>query len=81
MPLVQAAVGATRELFGVAELVASSTDANVPMQLGIPAITLGGGGGGGKVHTVDEWYRNVRGPEGIARALLTLLALDRMLAD
>ncbi len=33
------------------------------------------------VHTVDEWYRNVRGPEGIARALLTLLALDRMLAD
>ncbi len=77
-PLVQAATGATRQLFGAAELMASSTDANVPMHLGIPAITLGAGGEAGQAHTVEEWYRNVRGPEGIARALLTLLVLDRM---
>jgi acetylornithine deacetylase/succinyl-diaminopimelate desuccinylase-like protein len=78
-PLVQAASGATRQLSGVAELVASSTDANVPMHLGIPAITLGGGGEAGQAHTIQEWFRNVRGPEGIARALLTLLVLDRLM--
>ncbi len=77
-PLVRAAAGATRELSGEPELVASSTDANVPMHLGIPAITLGAGGEAGLAHTIEEWYRNVRGPEGIARALLTLLVLDRM---
>jgi len=78
-PLVQAASLATRELSGGIELVASSTDANVPMHLGIPAITLGAGGEAGQAHTIEEWYRNVRGPEGIARALLTLLVLDRLM--
>jgi hypothetical protein len=33
----------------------SSTDANVPMSLGIPAITLGRGGPGGRQHSPDEW--------------------------
>jgi acetylornithine deacetylase/succinyl-diaminopimelate desuccinylase-like protein len=78
-PLVQAASLATRELSGGVELVSSSTDANVPMHLGIPSITLGAGGEAGQAHTIEEWYRNVRGPEGIARALLTLLVLDRLM--
>ncbi|WP_312166556.1 M20/M25/M40 family metallo-hydrolase [Phenylobacterium sp.] len=34
---------------------ASSTDANAPMALGIPAITIGGGGAGGRAHSLDEW--------------------------
>ena len=34
---------------------ASSTDANAPMALGIPAITIGGGGSGGRAHSLDEW--------------------------
>lgn len=73
--LVRAAVAATRTVAGTAELAASSTDANLPMSLGIPAITLGAGGEAGEAHTPQEWYRNEKGPEGVLRALLTLLAL------
>jgi tripeptide aminopeptidase len=56
-------------------LVASSTDANVPMGLGIPAITASGGGIADKAHSQDEWYEPVNawvGPQGV---LLTTLAL------
>lgn len=35
--------------------VASSTDANVPMSLGIPAIKIGSGGSGGRAHSLEEW--------------------------
>lgn len=76
-PLVEAALAATRALGHDATLDASSTDANLPMSLGLPAITVGAGGHAGQVHTPDEWYRNVEGPDGIARALLTLLLIDR----
>ncbi len=54
---------------------AGSTDANVPMGLGIPAITASGGGIADKAHSLDEWYEPVRswlGPQGL---LLTTLAL------
>ena len=68
------------ERYGL-KAVEASTDANVPMHLGIPAITVGAGGDAGQYHTLDEWYRNVRGPDGIARVLLTLLVLDRLLPD
>ena len=33
----------------------SSTDANMPMSLGIPAVTIGSGGEGGRAHSLDEW--------------------------
>lgn len=74
-PLVQAALEATLALGERPTLALASTDANVPMSLGIPAITLGAGGAGGGTHTLDEWYSNDKGPEGILRALLTLLLL------
>ncbi len=73
--LVTAAVTATRLLGAEPELVASSTDSNVPMSLGIPAIAVGAGGEGGGAHTLDEWYENRDGPVGIERALLTVLAV------
>lgn len=74
--LVSAAIRATR-LIGVDPACSSSsTDANVPMSLGLPAITLGAGGRAGGIHTLDEWYSNWKGPEGILRALLTLLLLE-----
>jgi len=70
--LVQSAVEATRALGHAPQLVASSTDANLPMSLGIPAITMGAGGRAGNAHTVEEWYRNEGGAEGVVRALLTI---------
>jgi tripeptide aminopeptidase len=74
-PLVHAAVAATRAVAARPALAGSSTDANVPMSLGIPAVTLGAGGESGGTHTLAEWYRNVRGATGVERALLTLLAV------
>ncbi|CAN7332219.1 M20/M25/M40 family metallo-hydrolase [Phenylobacterium sp. LjRoot164] len=55
---------------------ASSTDANAPMALGIPAITIGGGGSGGRAHSLDEWIdveksNSVRGMSvGLAAVLV-----------
>ena len=72
-PLVEAALAATRMFDVEPRLVASSTDANFPMSLGIPAITLGAGGMAGDAHTLEEWYRNEGGPEGLQRALYTTL--------
>ena len=73
--LVRVAREATLRLGVEPVLASSSTDANVPMALGIAAITLGAGGEAGGIHTLDEWYRNRKGPEGILRALLTVLLL------
>lgn len=73
--LVQAARAATQYLGEVAELVSSSTDANVPIALGIPAITLGAGGRSGGAHTTEEWYENEGGVAGLERLLLTILAV------
>lgn len=72
-PLVRAAVAATRQAGGNPTLATSSTDANIPMSLGIPAVTLGCGGDAGQAHTSAEWYHNRRGPEGIVRGLHTIL--------
>lgn len=74
-PLVRAAVEATEMLGERVELIASSTDANIPMSLGIPAITLGAGGIAGGIHTLGEWYEDQKGAQGIFRALLTILLL------
>ena len=72
-PLVQAAVAATRARQWEPRLACSSTDANIPMSLGIPALTMGCGGEAGQAHTTEEWYRNVRGTDGTLRALFTVL--------
>ena len=73
-PLVQSAVAATRAIGRQAELSTASTDANVPISLGVPAIAIGAGGRGGGVHTPTEWYDNTDGPLGVARALTVLVS-------
>ncbi|MFW6079880.1 MAG: M20/M25/M40 family metallo-hydrolase [Gemmatimonadota bacterium] len=72
--LVRAARSATRLVGGLAELATASTDANVPIALGIPSIALGAGGRAGGIHSTAEWFRNERGVEGAERALLVVLA-------
>ena len=53
----------------------SSTDSNLAMSLGIPAVTIGGGGEGGNWHSRNEWYKPVDGWLGPQSALLTTLVL------
>jgi tripeptide aminopeptidase len=55
----------------------SSTDSNLAMSLGIPAVTIGGGGGGdgGNWHSRNEWYKPVDAYYGPQNALLTMLML------
>lgn len=77
-PLVRVAREATRLVGRSPELSTASTDANVPISLGIPAIAIGGGGRGGDAHTPGEWYENVEGTVGIARALTIVCAMAGM---
>lgn len=53
----------------------SSTDANIPISMGIPAITVGRGGKEGGVHTVHEWFEPVEAYLAPQKTLLLLLAL------
>ena len=71
-PLVVSALEATQLIDREPELAAASTDANVPIAMGIPAIAIGAGGRGGDAHTPGEWYDNIEGPLGIARAMTIL---------
>jgi acetylornithine deacetylase/succinyl-diaminopimelate desuccinylase-like protein len=73
-PLVRTAADVTLAIGRSPELAAASTDANVPISLGVPAIAIGGGGRGGGVHTSGEWYENVCGSIGVARALTVVVA-------
>jgi len=51
----------------------SSTDANIPLSLGIEAIAIGAGGNGGGAHSLQEWYEPTGRDTGLKRVLLTLL--------
>ena len=55
----------------------SSTDSNVPISLGIPAITIGRGGLGGRSHSLDEWVDIEREPtvRGMQVVMTTILAI------
>lgn len=73
-PLVQRALAATAH-FGVrGQLRRSSTDSNIPIALGIPAVTIGRGGVGAGAHSPGEYWVNVDGHLAIQRALLLVAA-------
>ena len=76
--LVQAAIEATRLVGRQPDLALASTDANVPIAAGIPAIAIGAGGRGGDAHTHGEWFDNVHGTLGVARALTIVMAMARL---
>lgn len=56
------------------EMRLASTDANIPLSLGVPAVSIGGGGEGGGIHTYGEWYDAKGRDLGLRRILLLLLA-------
>ncbi|MFH1763828.1 MAG: M20/M25/M40 family metallo-hydrolase [Gemmatimonadota bacterium] len=73
-PLVQRAMAVTRHFGEEPYLSRSSTNSNIPISMGIPAITIGRGGIGGENHSPGEWWLNQDGYKGIQRALLILIA-------
>ncbi|HYW49107.1 MAG TPA: M20/M25/M40 family metallo-hydrolase, partial [Gemmatimonadaceae bacterium] len=68
-PLVRIAEQATHAIGRTPRLATGSTDASVPISLGIPAIAIGAGGRGGGTHTPQEWYDDTHGSRGLQRAL------------
>ena len=74
-PLVQTAVAATRAVGQEHQLACASTDANIPIALGVPAVALGAGGRAGDAHLPTEWYENEEGALGIVRALFVTIAM------
>jgi len=74
-PIVQTALAVTRSLGVNVRLSESSTDANVPMNLGIPAITIGSGGAGQGAHSPEESFDTKNSLVGTQRALLLAVAL------
>jgi tripeptide aminopeptidase len=74
-PIVQAAVSVTRALGAEVELSEGSTDANIPLSLSIPAVTIDAGGSGTGSHTVDEVFDTTDSWRGTQRAVLLAIAL------
>ena len=72
-PIVQTTV-AVVQAFGLKPAFGvSSTDSNIPMSLGIPALTIGRGGAGGRSHSPDEWTDVEAG--GVAKSVEVALAI------
>jgi acetylornithine deacetylase/succinyl-diaminopimelate desuccinylase-like protein len=76
-PIVQTALAAARVLGLAISQSESSTDANVPMQLGIPAITIGAGGRSVGPHSTDETFDATEAWKGTQYAVLLTVALAR----
>ena len=72
-PLLAAVQKADDYLGNRARIERSSTDANIPLSLGIPSIALGAGGSSGGAHSLQEWYDPTGREIGMQRVLLTLL--------
>lgn len=78
-PLVRAALATARRVGFNPSLDASSTDANYPISIGVPGITIDGGGNGGGAHSLSEWYDDgpagYRGPQWALRLIAALAGL------
>ena len=74
-PVVRAAIGVTRALGLPVSVSEGSTDANVPISMRIPGITIDGGGAGTGAHSLDEAFDSTDSWKGTQRALLVALAL------
>jgi tripeptide aminopeptidase len=74
-PIVMTAIEVTRQFGVTGDLSEGSTDANVPMALGIPAITIGGGGHGSGAHALDESYDPKDSYLGTQRGIVLAVAL------
>ena len=80
-PLLEALLAVDRHLGLKTEQRLGSTDANIPLSLGIPALSMGAGGEGGGAHTLAEWYSARNRAAGLKRVLLLTLAMTEWAAE
>lgn len=74
LPLIQRTLAATTYFGTQPYLTRGSTDSNIPISKGIPAVTIGRGGKGGKAHSLEEWWLNKEGYKAIQLAMLIVLS-------
>jgi di/tripeptidase len=79
-PIVETAAAVIRAMGLTPRFSFGSTDANLPISLGIPAITVDSGGRGGRAHALDEWIdvEKTSSVQGIQSAMVLLLTLAGM---
>lgn len=80
-PLLDALRAVDRHLGLQTSMRLGSTDANIPLSLNVPAVSLGAGGQGGGAHTHAEWYSAKDREVGLRRVLLLTLAMLEWAAD
>lgn len=80
-PLLSSLRAADEFLGMQSRLERSSTDANLPISLGIDAMAIGAGGLGGGAHSLQEWYDPAGRELGLKRVLLTLLGISGVSAE
>ena len=80
-PLLTALRAVDRHLGLRTELRLGSTDANIPLSLGVPSLSMGAGGEGGGAHTLAEWYSARDREVGLRRVLLLTLAMLEWAAE
>ena len=80
-PLLEALRAVDRHLRLRTDLRLGSTDANIPLSLGVPALSMGAGGDGGGAHTQAEWYSAKDRETGLRRVLLLTLAMLEWAAE
>jgi acetylornithine deacetylase/succinyl-diaminopimelate desuccinylase-like protein len=79
--LLETLRGVDRHLGLRTDLRLGSTDANIPLSLRIPALSMGAGGEGGGAHTKSEWYSAKDREVGLKRVLLLTLAMTEWAAE
>jgi len=80
-PLLAALRAADESINNQSRVERSSTDANIPLSMGIDAISIGAGGSGGGAHSLQEWYDPSGREVGLKRALLTLLGVSGIMEE
>jgi tripeptide aminopeptidase len=80
-PLLETLRAVDRHLGMRTDLRLGSTDANLPLSLDVPALSMGAGGEGGGAHTKAEWYSARDREAGLKRVLLLTLAMTHWAAE
>jgi tripeptide aminopeptidase len=80
-PILEVLRAVDRHLGIQTDLRLGSTDANIPIALGIPSLSMGAGGDGGGAHTLAEWYSDKDRETGLRRILLLTIAMTEWAAE